>query len=57
MSAVSTGLRMATMATSQRADVDTVAPDAARVSAALEDVRRQYPPPPPHISSHGALLR
>ena len=35
MSAVSTGLRMA--------HVDTVAPDAPRVSTALEDPRRQYP--------------
>ena len=25
-------------------DVDSVAPDATRVSAALEEVRRQYPP-------------
>ena len=44
MSAVSTGLRMAMMATGQQAHVDTVAPNARRVSAALEDVRRQYPP-------------
>ena len=42
MSAVSTALRMAMMATSQQVDVDNVAPDAPRVSAALEDVRRQY---------------
>ena len=32
------------MATGQQADVDTVAPDAPRVSAALEEVRRHYPP-------------
>ena len=44
MSAVSTGLPMAIMASGQRADVDSVAPDAPRVSAALEGVRRQYPP-------------
>ena len=44
MSAMSTGLPMAIMASGQRADVDSVAPDAPRVSAALEGVRRQYPP-------------
>ena len=44
MAAVSTGLRMAMMASGQQADVDSVAPDAPRVSAALEEVRRQYPP-------------
>ena len=44
MSAVSTGLRMAMMANGQQANVDSVAPDAPKVSAALEDVRRQYPP-------------
>ena len=43
-SAVSTGLRMAMMASGQQADVDSVAPDAPRVSAALEDVCRQSPP-------------
>ena len=32
------------MASGQQADVDSVAPDAPRVSAALEDVRRQYAP-------------
>ena len=57
MSAVSTGLRMAMMASGQQADVDSVAPDAPRVSAALEEVRRQYPPPPPpHVGGHGPLL-
>ena len=40
MSAVSTGLRMAMMASGQQADVDSVAPDAPKLSAALEDVRR-----------------
>ena len=45
MSAVSTGLRMAMMASGQQADVDSVAPDAPKVSAELEDVRRKYPPP------------
>ena len=44
MSAVSSGLRIAMMASGQHAQVDSVAPDAPRVSAALEDVRRQYPP-------------
>ena len=39
MSAVSTGLQMAMMASGQKADVDIVAPNAPRVSAALEDVR------------------
>ena len=28
----------------KQVDVDTVAPDAPKVSAALEEVRRQYPP-------------
>ena len=51
MSAVSTGLRMAMMASGQQADVDNVAPDAPKVSAALEDVRRQYPPPPHRLTS------
>ena len=45
MSAVSTGMRMAMMASGQQADVDSVATDAPKVSAALEDVRRQYPLP------------
>ena len=44
MSVVSTGLRMAIMASGQQADVDSVAPDAPEVSAALEDVRRHYHP-------------
>ena len=44
MLAVSTSLRMALMAIGQQADVDSVAPKTPRVSAALEDVRRQYPP-------------
>ena len=44
MSVVSTGLRMAMMTTGQQADVDTVAPDALMVSAAMKDVRRQYTP-------------
>ena len=48
MSAVSTGLRMAMMASGQQADVDSVAPDA---PAALEDVRQQYPPPPHRLTS------
>ena len=41
---VSTGLRMAMLASGQHAEVDTVAPDMARVSAAHEDVHRLYPP-------------
>ena len=44
ISAVSTGLRMAMMASGQQADVDSVAPNALKVSAALEDVRRHNPP-------------
>ena len=44
MSAVSTGLRMAMMASGKQVDVDSVAPDAPKVSAAIEEVRRQYPP-------------
>ena len=44
MSAVSTGLRMAMMASGKQVDVDSVAPDAPKVTAALEEVRRQYPP-------------
>ena len=43
MLAVSTGLRMAMMASGQQADVDSVAPDAPKVSAALVEVLRQYP--------------
>ena len=39
MLAVSTGLRMAMMASGQQADVDSVARDAPKVSAASEDVR------------------
>ena len=54
MSAVSTGLPMAMMATGQQADVDGMDPDAPRVSAALEDVRQEEPPPPPHVSSHSS---
>ena len=52
MSGVSTGLRMAMMASGQEADVDTVTPDAPRVSAALEDVRRQ---PPRHRLTSAAM--
>ena len=44
MSAVSTGLRMAMMASGQQVDVDSVAPDAPKVTAAMEEVPRQYPP-------------
>ena len=44
MSVVSTGLRMAMLGSGQQVDVDSVAPDTPRVSAALEEVRRQYPP-------------
>ena len=45
MSVVSTGLRMAMMASGKQVDVDSVAPDAPKVTAAMEEVRRQYPPP------------
>ena len=44
MSAVSTGLRMAMMASGQQVSVDSVPPDAPKVTAAMEDVRLQYPP-------------
>ena len=44
MSAVSTGLRMAMLGSGKQVDLDSVAPDAPRVRAALEEVRRQYPP-------------
>ena len=44
MSAVSTGLRMAMMASGKQVDVDHVAPDAPKVTAAMEEVRRQQPP-------------
>ena len=43
-SAVSTGLLMAMMASGKQVDVDSVAPDAPKVTAAMEEVRRQYPP-------------
>ena len=44
MSAVSTGLRMAMMASGKQVDVDSMAPDAPKVTAALEEVRRQNRP-------------
>ena len=44
MSAVATGLRMALLATGQTVEMANVAPDLARVTAAHEDVGRQYPP-------------
>ena len=44
MSAVSTGLRMAMLGSGQQVDVDSVAPDAPKVTATMEEVRRQYPP-------------
>ena len=44
MLAVSTVLRMAMMASGKQVDVDSVAPDAPKVTAALEEVCRQYPP-------------
>ena len=44
MPAVSAGLRMAWLAGGQSAEVDTVAPDMAKVSAAHKRVGRQYPP-------------
>ena len=46
MSAVSTGLRMAMLASGQQVEVDNVAPDMGSVSASQQDVRRQYPPHP-----------
>ena len=54
---MSTDLRMAMMASGQQAHVDSAAPNAPRVRAALEEVRRHYPPPPPpHVGGHGPLL-
>ena len=44
MSAVSTSLRMAMLGSGQQVDMDSVAPDAPKVTAAMEEVRRQYPP-------------
>ena len=41
MSAVSTGLRMAMLGSGQQVDVDSVAPDVPKVTAAMEEVRRQ----------------
>ena len=41
---MSTGLRTAMLASGQQVEVDTMAPDMARVSAARQDVGRQYPP-------------
>ena len=37
-------LRMAMMGSGKQVDVDNVAPDAPKVTAAMEEVRRQYPP-------------
>ena len=51
MSAVSTGLRMAMLASGQQVEVDTVAPNMAGVSAAHDDVRRQYPPYRPTLAA------
>ena len=39
-----TGLRMTMLASGQQLEVDTVAPDMARLTATHEDMRRQYPP-------------
>ena len=44
MSAVSMGLRMALLASGQAVEVATVPPDMAKVTAAHEDMGRQYPP-------------
>ena len=41
MSAVSTGLRMAMMASGQHVDVESVAPNAPKVTASIQDMRRQ----------------
>ena len=56
ISAVSSGLRIAMMASGQQVDVDSVAPNAPKETAAMEEVRRQYPPPSPHVGGHGPLL-
>ena len=55
MSAVSTALRMAMLGSGQQVDMDSVAPDAPKVPAAMEEVRRA-PRPPPHVGGHGPLL-
>ena len=60
MSAVLTGLRMAMLASGHSVEVDTVAPDMAKVPADHEDVGRPYPPPPPpppHGSGDRRLFR
>ena len=44
MSAVATGLRMAMMTRGQAVEVAHLAPDLARVTAAHEELGRQYPP-------------
>ena len=47
---------LAMLASGQQVEVDTMAPDMARMSAAHEDVRRQYPPPPrPHPLTPSAM--
>ena len=55
MSAVSTGLRMAMMASGKQVNVDSVAPDAPKVTAAGGSAPA-VPPPPPHVGGHGPLL-
>ena len=55
MSAVSTSLQIALLASGQSVEVDTVVPDMAKVSAAHKDVGRQYPPPPPHRLTAAAM--
>ena len=44
MSAVSTGLRMGMLGSGQQVHVDSVAPNAPKATAAMEEVRRQYHP-------------
>ena len=56
MSAVATGLRMALLAGGQALEVATAALDVAKVTAAHQDVGRQYPPAPPHGGGEGPLF-
>ena len=57
MSAVATGLRMALKTSGQAVQVTHVAPDLAWVTAAHEELGRQYPPPLPHGSGDGCRIR
>ena len=51
MLAVATGLLMALLTSGQAVQVAHVAPDLARVTAAHEELGRQYPPPPHRLTA------